>query len=89
MKKLTKDQLVALAEKAEKAGYNRQANVQDLKILVHPTGIHLVSQHQMVDDNGTVRCYIMALRSDYPAPLEFWLDVAIQDFNKLEEMEEV
>jgi hypothetical protein len=80
--------LINLAKRADREGLNRQLITEDLEASLDPDGTNIVWMHGPVqDDPPLVRCAWMMKFTDQEEPVEGELDVHMDQFNALPEMQ--
>lgn len=93
MKVVNTPGLLELARAAERAGYNRQLDLKELRREVDPFGTHVLEAWMVhghaagvqVEDHLRCKVYIKAKDQDLPA--EAWLDVPFDRYNALADAE--
>lgn len=85
VKILTTPDLIELNKRAVKANRNR-ALIDEVYELLDPEGTHVVT-FSMIHNDVEIRVRMLMKYKDTMEPIEGWLDMSFEDFNKLREVE--
>jgi len=89
VKIVSTDQLYTLVRSAKRRGYNRQIDLGRLRESVDPSGIHVLKDWMLhehkagVQCEPHVRCEVYIKVADRMEPATAWLDVELEQFNRL------
>lgn len=85
VKIITTPDLIALNRSAVKAKRNRSF-IDGIEDLLDPDGIHVVC-YSMLHNDVEIRTNLLLKFKDTAEPVPGWLDMSIEDFNKLPELD--
>lgn len=88
LKAVHADDLIYIANEAKRYDFNRQVDINWLRNILDPNGVNLVSV-ALGFHNGDFaniqhhRCSVLAKQNGKTEPTQFYLDVAVETFNRL------
>lgn len=85
VKVITTPDLIELNRRAVKAKRNRSF-IDGIDELLDPEGIHVVA-YSMLHNDFEIRCNLLLKFKDTEEPMPGWLDMSLEDFAKLTEID--